>query len=469
MEFSLKNTLYISGLDLFVPVESARFIRTTPRFFHKEAAQEIGLSSLDLNQQTNHFAHFLHLDDRQHPPLALKYHGHQFRHYNPQLGDGRGFLWAQCLDQNQRLMDLGTKGSGTTPYSRKGDGRLTLKGGLREILASSLLAHRGVNVSRSLALVETHENLVRFDEPSPTRSGVLTRLSHSHIRIGSFERLAYENDFDTMIGLVKYCHEHLFHQPIGLSHQELVGRFFDQVCERTSAALGQMMAAGFVHGVLNTDNINITGEVFDFGPYRFLPEWDETFTAAYFDETGLYAFGRQPEAYLWNLSSLAQCLSHFDDKNQLLTILNDFYPRFHKAFHLALLHRLGLRPNCDETDKVALKHILEALTALKGNGSFDALFSAIRGRTEGLKEARFGPWGDYFTSNAALGLSNLWQSHEDIDLNPQAPSPRLLIEDIEAIWEGINIRDDWSFMEEALESMKGLETPMDPLKSVTCR
>ena len=138
-----------------------------------------------------HFCRFEPLPGNLPQPLALRYHGHQFRVYNPDIGDGRGFLFAQLRDDRGRLLDLGTKGSGQTPYSRTADGRLTLKGGVREVLATEMLEALGVNTSKTFALFETGEELERGDEPSPTRSAVLMRLSHGHIRIGTFQRLAF--------------------------------------------------------------------------------------------------------------------------------------------------------------------------------------------------------------------------------------------------------------------------------------
>src|SRR3984957_16308543 len=182
------------GDALYDEVAPARFPRRELRFRNQRWAERVGLGTLDAAEWEAYFARFEPLPDNLTTPLALRYHGHQFDVYNPPLGDGRGFLLAQLLDDTGRLLDLGTKGSGTTPWSRGGDGRLTLKGGVREVLATEMLEAPGVNTSKSLSLFETGEELVRGDEPSPTRSSVLVRLSHSHIRFGTFQRLAHLRD-----------------------------------------------------------------------------------------------------------------------------------------------------------------------------------------------------------------------------------------------------------------------------------
>ncbi|MEK9761026.1 MAG: protein adenylyltransferase SelO family protein, partial [Candidatus Puniceispirillum sp.] len=191
-------------------VSAARFAVQSLRYRNQEAAASIGLDTIDDAAWTTHFAGFQPLEGSLPHPLALCYHGHQFGHYNPDLGDGRGFLFAQLRDDQGRLMDLGTKGSGTTPFSRTADGRLTLKGAVREILATEMLEALGVNTSRTLSVVETGEALTRHDEPSPTRSAVLVRLSHSHIRIGSFQRLAYMQDFDAIEILARHVARHYY-------------------------------------------------------------------------------------------------------------------------------------------------------------------------------------------------------------------------------------------------------------------
>src|ERR687889_299388 len=191
------------GDAFYDAVAPARFPECKQRFVNRRWAERVGLHLSD-EQWAAHFCRFEPLPDNLPQPLALRYHGHQFRVYNPDIGDGRGFTFAQLRDADGRLLDLGTKGSGQTPYSRTADGRLTLKGGVREVLATEMLEALGVNTSKTFALFETGEELVRGDEPSPTRSSVLTRLGHGHIRIGSFQRLAFYGEVENLNSLVRY-------------------------------------------------------------------------------------------------------------------------------------------------------------------------------------------------------------------------------------------------------------------------
>ena len=248
-----------------------------------------------------------------------------------------------CATTQGRLLDLGTKGSGQTPWSRGADGRLTLKGGVREVLATEMLEALGVNTSKSFALFETGEELVRGDEPSPTRSAVLTRLSHGHIRIGSFQRQAFNRDTDEINALVGYSLEHLYGEAPADDSAENALRLFALASEATAGLAASYMAAGFVHGVLNSDNINITGESFDYGPWRFTPHWDGDFTAAYFDHYGLYAFGRQPEAIHWDLAQLAGCLTLVADVEELTERISGWGGQFDKALIARLAEAAGGR------------------------------------------------------------------------------------------------------------------------------
>ncbi len=237
------------------------------------------------------------------PFLALRYHGYQFGEYNPFLGDGRGFLYGQVRGIDGKLYDFGTKGSGRTPYSRHADGRLTLKGGVREVLAGEALRGLGVNTSRCLSLVETGESLWRGDEPSPTRSSVMIRVSNSHIRFGTFERLFHIKRSD----LIKRLLDHViiyYYPEINPQDSDRYLKFYAALIERTAKLAAQWMAAGFCHGVLNTDNMSITGESFDYGPYAFIPSYNPQFTAAYFDYGGRYSYGNQPFICRLNLELL---------------------------------------------------------------------------------------------------------------------------------------------------------------------
>ncbi|MDO9489229.1 MAG: protein adenylyltransferase SelO family protein, partial [Sphingomonadaceae bacterium] len=163
------------GGDFYDVVSAADFPQHVIRFRNDRHAATVGLASLTDDEWTAHFGRFAPLPGSLEAPVALRYHGHQFRTYNPDLGDGRGFLFAQLYDDRGRLLDLGTKGSGQTPWSRFGDGRLTLKGGMREVLATEMLEALGVETSKTFSLIETGEALIRGDEPSPTRSAVMVR------------------------------------------------------------------------------------------------------------------------------------------------------------------------------------------------------------------------------------------------------------------------------------------------------
>src|SRR5689334_446745 len=187
-------------------VTAAKFPMHRLRYRNRRWAKRLGMGGLTSAEWRAHFARFEPLPDNLPRPLALRYHGHQFGVYNPDLGDGRGFLFAQLRAPAApgRLLDLGTKGSGRTPWSRAGDGRLTLKGGVREALATEMLEALGVSTSKTFSLFETGEELYRSDEPSPARASVLVRLSHSHVRIGSFQRHAFANDSERLRRLVDY-------------------------------------------------------------------------------------------------------------------------------------------------------------------------------------------------------------------------------------------------------------------------
>ncbi|MEL6814513.1 MAG: YdiU family protein, partial [Cyanobacteria bacterium J06598_3] len=331
------------GGDYYDKVTPATFPKHILRFRNDDVLQQLGLSPANVSDDdfTEAFGHFLEHDAF----LALRYHGYQFRNYNPNLGDGRGFLYGQVRGTDGRLYDFGTKGSGPTPYSRGGDGRLTLKGGIREILASEALHALGVNTSRTLSLIETGESLYRGDEPSPTRSSVMVRFSHSHIRFGTFERLSYLNKPDLARKLLNHVIEVYYPHLLSLkTEQERYAHWFSELSERLATLVAQWMTAGFCHAVLNTDNMSITGESFDYGPFAFMDEYDPRFTAAYFDYSGLYCYGNQPGACYWNMEKLAVALDGIIDKDSMEAGLARYQPKYAEVFCDRTLKRLGLSP-----------------------------------------------------------------------------------------------------------------------------
>ena len=230
---------------------------------------------------------------------------------------------------------------------------------------------------------------MRGDEPSPTRSSVLVRLSHSHIRIGSFQRLLFLDQHDNISKLLDYTIRTYMPDLWRDDAGERALAFLEEVCRRVAVTGADWMLAGFVHGVLNTDNINVTGESFDYGPWRFLPVLDPAFTAAYFDQTGLYAYGRQPDTLLWNLTRLAECLLPLADKSKLEDVLRGFEPHFHGAFNAAMLRRLGLKPSGEEADTALVRSVWKFLIDTKM--PFEQFFFDWYGGMASEKRARGQP------------------------------------------------------------------------------
>ncbi len=431
-------------------VEPAAFPQATLRFRNSRWDRAVRLDGLPEEDWLRHFGRFEPLEGNLPQPLALRYHGHQFRSYNPEIGDGRGFLFAQLRDgasgesDDGRLLDLGTKGSGLTPYSRTADGRLTLKGAVREILATEMLEALGVYTSKTFSVVETGEELWRSDEPSPTRSAVLTRLSHSHIRIGSFQRLAVLQEKDHLAELVDYCLRLYPGPPVpedAPGGEQPPVMLMHHAVERLADLAASYMVAGFVHGVLNSDNMNITGESFDYGPWRWLPRWDPGFTAAYFDQTGLYAFGRQPEAIRWNLGQLAIALRPLAESEPLIAALDRYGPCYQQAMIRRFCWRLGVESRGLEADTQLIGAAEEYMR--EGALGPDMFFHLHRGGRRAT-----GPLAEALQGYTPTGSDHpLW----DAD-TPQA----MLIDEVEAIWDAIDKHDDWSVLEAKVSAVREL-------------
>ena len=454
-----------NGAPFYDTVRAAPFPKHIVRFRNQEWAGKVGLDNLDEADWISHFGRFEPLPDNFPLGLAVRYHGHQFRNYNPYIGDGRGFLFAQLRDDQGRLLDFGTKGTGTTPYSRMGDGRLTLKGGVREVLATQMLEALGVYTSKSFSLIETGEELERHDEPSPTRASVLVRLSHSHVRFGVFQRLAFEKNEKALGALVDYCAENFYPEIRELSHGKKTVALFEKAVSRTVRLGAQWMAAGFVHGVLNTDNMNITGESFDYGPWRFAPTADPNFTAAYFDETGLYAFGKQAEACAWNLAQLGGALALIADSDALTTALQGYASGYETAMVEVFFQRLGVAPG----GAGDFEWVGELLRWMAETGApYEQVFFDWFCGSASESRAKNSPVAELYAQDkfAAIGEKLL-------ALDPVRPERlehayfkrkqpcTMLIDEVEAIWSAIADSDDWSVFSAKLSEIETMRQAYD--------
>ena len=427
------------GNDFYDEVQPAVFIDKKLKYWN---------DSIQIGLEKDRLWDFKSLPNNLPCPLALRYHGHQFQHYNPDLGDGRGFLYAQVL-VNDQWFDLGTKGSGPTPYSRRGDGKLTLKGAVRESLATEMLESLGVNTSKTFCIYETGEELQRNDEPSPTRSAVLTRLSRGHIRIGTFQRLAFLKQIDNLKKLTSYSLFFYYPKEFALidpaNENILASRFLECVVKANADLVAQVMMAGFVHGVLNSDNINISGELFDYGPYRFLLNYDPLFTAAYFDHQGLYSYGRQPATFLWNLTRLAEALKMAFPDLPAEEILAQFSEQFNERVHFHFLRRLNLKSAGLEKDQKLLIHFFAMLDSEKLE--FEKTFQIFNSKK--VLDQK---------SNVPNQLALLLEKYEIVNSQKIRTSEpcTLLIDEIESIWSAISENDDWSLFENKLQAIRSL-------------
>ena len=421
------------------PVAAADFPETKLRLRNDRWAATVGLDELSDAEWGQHFGRFAPLEGSLPQPLALRYHGHQFRSYNPDIGDGRGFLFAQLRDGAGRLLDLGTKGSGQTPYSRFGDGRLTLKGAVREILATEMLEALGVNTSKTFSVIETGEALHRGDEPSPTRSAVLVRLNHGHIRIGSFQRLATMGDDDSLRRLCAYALEKYHGEEAG---EDAPVRLLTHVAQKTADLAASYMVAGFVHGVLNSDNINISGESFDYGPWRFTPKFEPGFTAAYFDERGLYAFGRQAEAIHWDVVQLAIALTRIADQDALVEAVNGYEPAYRAGLVRLMLWRLGVKSLGESEDVALVQAIEQGLTAQTveiDRFFFDWTGGARRGVSPADAAYDGEAFAPFTTAIARFESARALDHPYLAGANPCS----MHIEEVESLWKSIADSDDW--------------------------
>ena len=318
-------------------------------------------------------------------PIAMAYAGHQFGHFVPQLGDGRAILLGEVIDADGVRRDIQLKGSGPTPFSRRGDGRAALGPVLREYIVSEAMAALGIPTTRSLAAVVTGESVMR---ETPLPGAVLTRVASSHIRVGTFQYFAARGDTEG----VRRLADHVIarHYPQAANADRPYHALLEGVIARQAQLIARWLLVGFIHGVMNTDNSSISGETIDYGPCAFMDAYDPATVFSSIDEQGRYAYANQPRIALWNLTRLAECLlplfSDQQDKaiEEAQLALGGFAEAFNAAYQAGLRNKLGLFTARDDDPALAQ----DLLDAMAGN---QADFTLTFRR---LSDAALDPGGD---------------------------------------------------------------------------
>ncbi|XUM21411.1 protein adenylyltransferase SelO [Bradyrhizobium oligotrophicum S58] len=300
-------------------------------------------------------------------PIAMAYAGHQFGHFVPQLGDGRAVLLGEVVDRNGIRRDIQLKGSGPTPFSRRGDGRAALGPVLREYIVSEAMAALGIPTTRSLAAVVTGEQVYRG---TALPGAVLTRVATSHIRVGTFQYFAARQDVDAVRRLADHVISR--HYPDIVATERPYHALLDAVIARQAKLIADWLLVGFIHGVMNTDNTSVSGETIDYGPCAFMDAYDPKQVFSSIDEFGRYAFANQPRIAMWNLTRLAECLLPLlgDDKDQAIkeaeAALDGFATQFTDAHQAGLRRKLGLFTQ-REGDQPLAQALFDAMAAARAD------------------------------------------------------------------------------------------------------
>lgn len=340
-------------------------------------------------------------------PLAQKYAGHQFGSYNPELGDGRGVLLGEVLNEKGKRWDLHLKGAGKTPYSRMGDGRAVLRSSIREFLASEALFYLGVPTTRALCVITSDEPVYRETEE---RATTLLRVARTHIRFGHFEHLFHSNQKPLLNQLIDYTLA--THFQACTQTADPIFAMFREIVIRTARMIAHWQASGFAHGVMNTDNFSIVGDTFDFGPYAFMDSFNPSLICNHSDYQGRYGFNKQPQIGLWNLNCLAMAFSERLSRDQLISALQEYDEAFHQHYLALLGAKLGLS-TVSEDDSPLIGDLLGIMAATGADYSrtfralaeIDLSSGRCRARDEFLDAQTFDHWSKRYAERLQKNTS----------------------------------------------------------------
>ncbi len=342
MKLGLQNTYASLPARFYARVTPAPVRNPRLVAFNARLAEELGLKPAALEREgATWFSGNQTPEDAD--PIALAYAGHQFGGFVPQLGDGRAILLGERVGRDGVRRDIQLKGSGRTPYSRNGDGRAALGPMLREYLISEAMHALGVPTTRSLAVVTTGEQVVR-EEPLP--GAVLTRVAASHIRVGTFEYFAARDDRDAVSQLLDYVITR--HYPKARDADVPALAVLEAVARRQAGLIADWLSIGFIHGVMNTDNMAISGETIDYGPCAFMDHYDANTVFSSIDHGGRYAYGNQPAIAQWNIARFAETLLPLIDSDNARAIelataaVRDFMPSFDAQLLARMRRKIGL-------------------------------------------------------------------------------------------------------------------------------
>jgi uncharacterized protein YdiU (UPF0061 family) len=431
--FAFDNSYVRELAGLWEPARAAGAQDPRLLAFNPELATELGLDAGALQQPEGVAVLAGNAVPEGAASIAMAYAGHQFGGYSPRLGDGRALLLGEVLDGQGRRRDLHLKGSGRTAFSRgTSDGKAAVGPMLREFLVSEAMHALGIPTTRALAVVGTGEDVVR---EIMLPGALIVRVAASHLRVGTFEWAAAQGDPALLRRLADYAIAR--HHPAAAEAEHPDLALFAAVYDAQAELIARWLAVGFVHGVMNTDNMTISGETIDYGPCAFLDAYDPAASFSSIDHGRRYAYGNQPAIAQWNLARLAEALLPLIDADQSAAVaaatevLERFPARHHDAWLAGMRAKLGL-PGEEPEDEALVVELLGHLEGLDFTGTFRALAGSLRGEAPPLPEAWVGQW------RARLGAADAERTAAGMDAaNPvYVPRNHLVEEALAAATDG---------------------------------